>query len=165
MSHIIVETLQEASVRHLSRNLTAPWGYEPTTSLHHVPNLAYCYIDFNYSCKRQNIETRFLCLNRTNQRAKLGIPKKFVSKKWGIFGRGIGPLWPDLAKFRHFGNILKVLGDYMKVYLVLSKNLNLLWATFYAIGQISVVANGLILTKNLAIWSHWIDPKFCRRRL
>jgi len=41
---------------------------------------------------------------------------------------------------------------------VLGKNLNLLWSTFYAIGQIFNVANGLILTNNVAIWSHW----FCR---
>ena len=42
----------------------------------------------------------------------------------------------------------------MRVYLVLGKNLNLLWSTFYAIGQIFNVANGLILTNNVAIWSH-----------
>ena len=55
-------------------------------------------------------------------------------------------MWPDLAKFRHFGNILKVFGDYVRAFLVLGKNLNLLWSTFYAIGQILIVAYGLILT-------------------
>ena len=25
---------------------------------------------------------------------------------------GLSPVWPDLAKFRHFGNILKVLGNF-----------------------------------------------------
>ena len=61
---------------------------------------------------------------------------------------------PDLAKFRHFGNILKVLGNYVRAYLVLGKNLNLRWSTFYAIGQVFIAANDLILTNNLAIWSH-----------
>ena len=56
---------------------------------------------------------------------------------------------PDLAKSRHLGNILKVLGDYVSACLVLGKILNLLWSTFYAIGQIFIVANGLILTYNL----------------
>ena len=39
---------------------------------------------------------------------------------------------------------------------VRGKILNLLWATFYAIGQIFIFAYGLVLlTNNLAIWSHW----------
>ena len=57
------------------------------------------------------------------------------------------PVWPDLAKFRHFGYILKVLGDNVSVYLVLGKNLKLLWSTFYAIGQISIVANDVNIKK------------------
>ena len=63
-------------------------------------------------------------------------------------------MWPDLAKFCHFGSIIKFWGDYVRAYLVLGKILNLLWSTFYAIEQIFTVANGLILTNNLAIWSH-----------
>ena len=68
----------------------------------------------------------------------------------------IFPVWPNLAKFHQFGNILKVLCDYMRAYLVLGKNLNLLWSSFYAIGQILIVPNGLIFTNNLVIWSHFI---------
>ena len=49
---------------------------------------------------------------------------------------------PDLAKFRYFGNILKVLGNYVRAYLVLGKNLNLLWSTFYATYANFNVANG-----------------------
>ena len=64
-------------------------------------------------------------------------------------------VWPDLANFRHFSNILKVFDDYVRAYLVLGTNLNLLWSAFYAIGQFFIVANGLILTNNLAICSHW----------
>ena len=41
------------------------------------------------------------------------------------------------------------------LHLVLAKQLNLLWLAFYAIGQIFIVANGLILTNNITIWSHW----------
>ena len=41
---------------------------------------------------------------------------------------------------------------------MLSKNLNLLWSTFNAMGEIFIVANGLILTNNIAIWSHWSYP-------
>ena len=68
-------------------------------------------------------------------------------------------MWPDLAKFRHFVNILKVLGDYTYegLFSVEQKfepalvNILWYWANF-------IVANGLILTKNLAIWSHCSAP-------
>ena len=39
---------------------------------------------------------------------------------------------------------------------MLGKYLNLLWPTFSSIWQIFIVANGLKLTNNLAIWSHWL---------
>ena len=52
------------------------------------------------------------------------------------------------GKISPFWQYLKVLvSDY-----VLRKNLNLLWPTFYAIGHVFIVANGLMLTNNLAIW-------------
>ena len=47
-------------------------------------------------------------------------------------------VWPDLAKFRHLGKILQVLG----------KIFNLLWQILYAIGQISLF--------KMDIWSHWL---------
>ena len=57
--------------------------------------------------------------------------------------------WPDLAKFRHFGNNNYVFS-------------NSLWqcfeptlANFYAIGQIFLVVISQILKNDLAIWSHW----------
>ena len=65
------------------------------------------------------------------------------------------------GEISQFGDILKVLGDYLKAYLVLGKNLNLLGSTFYAIGQVFIVANGLILMNYLAIWSH-CRPDKCR---
>ena len=56
-----------------------------------------------------------------------------------------------------FWQFLKVLGYYVRAYLVLGKNLKLLWSTFYGIGQIFFVGSGLKLTNNLAIWSHWAE--------
>ena len=99
------------------------------------------------------------------------IQKKFTMLMLGLFAgwkvrhelarflweRNPDTVWPNWAKFRHFGNILKVLDDYVKAYLVLDKIMNLLWCTFYAIRQIFIVANCPILTNNLAIWSHCPD--------
>ena len=52
-------------------------------------------------------------------------------------------LWPDLAKFRHFGKIVIL-------YILLDKFFNLLWHNFYAFGWI-LWPN--ILNSYLAIWS------------
>ena len=54
-------------------------------------------------------------------------------------------VWPDLAKFHHFGNYLKILGIIFKVYLVLGKVFISLWHNLYAFGQIFVAVNGQIL--------------------
>ena len=70
-------------------------------------------------------------------------------------GAGEQSVRPDLAIYRHFGKILKALGNFDPVYLVFGNTLNLLWQLNYAIGQISIVVNGRILNKYLAIWSHW----------
>ena len=56
-------------------------------------------------------------------------------------------LWPDLAKFRHFG---KFLTDYF----LLCKMLNLLWQIYEIVGLIFIVANGQMLKYNLTLWSH-----------
>ena len=56
-------------------------------------------------------------------------------------------VWPDLAKFHHFGNRLKV-------YLVLGKVFSSLWHNLYAIGQIFIAENGQILKTQFVIWSH-----------
>ena len=63
-------------------------------------------------------------------------------------------VWLDLVKFRHFGNILSLWRLCEGLFSV-GQKLSLLWSTFYAIGQIFIAANGLILTNNLAIWWHW----------
>ena len=37
------------------------------------------------------------------------------------------PMWPDLAKFRHFGKSLKVFGTVLMVYFLFGKMLSVLW--------------------------------------
>ena len=51
-------------------------------------------------------------------------------------------VWPDLAKFHHFGKYLKIFGNIFKVYLVLGKVFNSLWHNLYAVGQILIAENG-----------------------
>ena len=36
-------------------------------------------------------------------------------------------VWPDLAKFRQFGKIFKVLGNFLRVYLLFGNILDQLW--------------------------------------
>ena len=48
------------------------------------------------------------------------------------------PVWPDLAKFRHFGTILKVLGKFLQVYLVFSKMWIFLWQKMLLLGKFSL---------------------------
>ena len=54
-------------------------------------------------------------------------------------------VWPDLAKFHHFGKYLKIFGNIFKVYLVLGKVFNSLCHNLYAFGQILIAVNGKIL--------------------
>ena len=56
-------------------------------------------------------------------------------------------MWPDFAKFHHFGNIFKV-------YLVLGKVFNSLWHNLYAIGHIFLLKMAKYWKHNLVIWSH-----------
>ena len=62
-------------------------------------------------------------------------------------------MWPDLAKFRHFGN-------FMMVYFVFDKNCYLLWQILYTIGQFFMVVNGQIMKPIKAIWSYWSSSTF-----
>ena len=64
---------------------------------------------------------------------------------------------PDLAKFRHFGTILKALGKFLMVYLVFGKILIILWQKCFNIGQVFIVVDGQILKNNFGISSHWVD--------
>ena len=37
------------------------------------------------------------------------------------------PVWPDLAKFRHYGKNFQVFGNFLPVYFLFGKIVNLLW--------------------------------------
>ena len=63
-------------------------------------------------------------------------------------------MFPDLAKFRHFGKTLQVFGKFLTVYFLFGKVLSLLLQIWYIIEIILILANGQILTNNLTIWSH-----------
>ena len=64
-------------------------------------------------------------------------------------------MWPNLAKFHHFGIFLKSSAIFWGfIYLVFSKVLNPIMAKI-SIRQILMVLNGQILKNDVAIWSHW----------
>ena len=64
-------------------------------------------------------------------------------------------MWPDLAKFRQFGNTLQIFGNFLTVHFLFGKMLSLLWQISDTIRLVFFSANGQILKNNLAIWSHW----------
>ena len=51
-------------------------------------------------------------------------------------------VWPDLAKFRHFGKKINFFGHFLSNYLVFGKIVNLLWQIFDTFGQNFLVRNG-----------------------
>ena len=66
-------------------------------------------------------------------------------------------MWPDLAKFRHFGKNLEIFGNIFKVYLIFGKVLNPLWGIIYVFGQFFIDVNGQILKKTFQ--SGHTDPR------
>ena len=54
-----------------------------------------------------------------------------------------------MAKFRHFGKIFKVLGNFGGIYLLFGKILDLLWQVLFVIGQIYVHLNGQMLKNDI----------------
>ena len=62
---------------------------------------------------------------------------------------GTDAMWPHLAEFRHFGQILKVFANF-SVFVV---------QILYPIGQNFIDVNGQNLKNSLAIWSHCADGK------
>ena len=55
------------------------------------------------------------------------------------------PVWPDLVKFHHFDQYLKIFGNIFKVYLVLGKVFNSLRHNLFAFGEICIAVNEQIL--------------------
>ena len=45
-----------------------------------------------------------------------------MSLKSGVIGIPCQPVWPDLAKFRQFGNILQVFGQFLKLLISIWQN-------------------------------------------
>ena len=60
-------------------------------------------------------------------------------------------VWPDLSKFRHFGNILWIVVKWLRVYSLLGKSLNLLWQNCNVFGLPFNAVRGQILKNNVAI--------------
>ena len=50
-------------------------------------------------------------------------------------------MWPDLAKFRHFGNKNSVFDNCQRVHLVFGKKIWTQFGSFYVIGQIFIALN------------------------
>ena len=58
-------------------------------------------------------------------------------------------VWPDLAKFRRFVTILKVLGKFLRVYLVFGNKFD------PTVAKMLRYRASFIVVNNLAIWSRW----------
>ena len=67
---------------------------------------------------------------------------------------GFRSVWPDLAKFYDFGEILKVFGNFLVFILYLAKFEPTL-CNFQAIKQIFTFGNSPNIKNNIAIWLHW----------
>ena len=74
-------------------------------------------------------------------------------------------VWPDLAKFHHFGKNLPYFGQCLVWFIWYLTNFCTYICNFYAIGQISIAVNGQRLKNNLAIWSHCHPPTFLCAKL
>ena len=64
-----------------------------------------------------------------------------------LVGSYLWPLWPDTVIFRHFGKLLKALGNFDQVYFGFGKILNLFWRFHFTIGQIFIIVYSRILSK------------------
>ena len=67
------------------------------------------------------------------------------------------PVWPVLAKFHRFGNILFIFVKWLRFYSVFGKFFNLLWKIVMLRAGFQ---HGQILKNNIAIWSHWEELTF-----
>ena len=84
------------------------------------------------------------------------VARRFASSFGLTFYRVLNSVWPDLAKFHHFGEILKVYGNLMRVSLAFGITLNLLRQIFILLDKFSLVQMTEYWTNKLAIWSHWL---------
>ena len=68
------------------------------------------------------------------------------------------PVWPDLAKFGHWGKTLIAFGYSLRVYFVFGKILTLIGLIFMILDKISLLLMAQYWKDNLAIWSHCWCP-------
>ena len=66
------------------------------------------------------------------------------------------PVWPDLVKFCIIGQILKLFGNILRVYLVLGENSNFFGKQLSQSSNFQCFKFPIIKT-NLATWSHWME--------
>ena len=74
-------------------------------------------------------------------------------------------MWPDLAKFCHFGKTSKVFGYSFMVYFVLGKLLNIIGQIFMTLDKFSLLLMAQYWKDNLAIWSYCLWPQQTKRTL
>ena len=75
----------------------------------------------------------------SNETKRILLPSCPIRGKKSYDGLAV---WPDLAKFRHFGNMLKVDDTFLRVNLIFVLICNLLWLNCYDNSQIFIVENG-----------------------
>ena len=68
-----------------------------------------------------------------------------------VVGRSVAE-WPDLAKNRHFGNILRVFGNFWRVF---RQTVSQCWQMFLLLGKFWMIKMANYWKNILAIWSHW----------
>ena len=64
-------------------------------------------------------------------------------------------MWPDLAKFHHFGEILSIFGHSLRAKIAFGNILNLFWPIVYVWAECLLLQTAEYWTYNQAIWSHW----------
>ena len=66
------------------------------------------------------------------------------------------PVWPDWAKFHHFGWVLKVFWQFSMLNFVFGKSLKRIWQILNSVSQFFISCKWPKMKNNQAIWSQWI---------
>ena len=91
--------------------------------------------------------------NQSNLQLYFFLWNMWVFSAWTIYWSG-QPVWPNLATFRLFGNVLLILVKWFRAYSMFGIFLSLLWQNCNVFGPPLNDVKGQILKYNLAIWSH-----------
>ena len=98
-------------------------------------------------------------MERNGREVSRGLMKERKNLLIGKRGVYTTSVWPDLAKFRHFGNFFKEFGNFKKLYFLLGNLLSLLWQIFPLLGNFHCW-KWPKMKHNIAIWSHWLPRSF-----